>query len=148
MLPLLPATMSASADQSETTHNPPAVLEADDHVDEAYVTDDESTFTASVTSSIRAYRHENGRRYHAYKDGSYMVPNDELENDRLDFQHAMFQRTLDGKLHVAPIPQDVQNVLDVGTGTGIWAIDFADEYPSARVIGTDLSPIQPGMLVF
>ena len=29
------------------------------------------------------------------------------------------------------------------TGTGIWAIDFADEHPSAEVIGTDLSPIQP-----
>jgi SAM-dependent methyltransferase len=26
---------------------------------------------------------------------------------------------------------------------GIWAIDFADAYPNARVIGTDLSPIQP-----
>lgn len=28
-------------------------------------------------------------------------------------------------------------------GTGIWAIDLADEYPSAEVIGTDLSAIQP-----
>lgn len=37
----------------------------------------------------------------------------------------------------------MQNVLDVGTGTGIWAIDFANAYPNARVIGTDLSPIQP-----
>jgi SAM-dependent methyltransferase len=34
-------------------------------------------------------------------------------------------------------------VLDLGTGTGIWAIEFADQYPSASVIGTDLSPIQP-----
>lgn len=34
-------------------------------------------------------------------------------------------------------------MLDVGTGTGIWAIDFADEYPNAEIIGTDLSPIQP-----
>jgi methylase of polypeptide subunit release factors len=34
-------------------------------------------------------------------------------------------------------------VLDLGTGTGIWAIDFADQFPSAIVIGTDLSPIQP-----
>jgi methylase of polypeptide subunit release factors len=31
----------------------------------------------------------------------------------------------------------------VGTGTGIWAIDIADELPDAVVVGTDLSPIQP-----
>lgn len=35
-------------------------------------------------------------------------------------------------------------MLDFGTGTGIWAIDFADEFPSASVFDTDLSPIQPG----
>lgn len=33
-------------------------------------------------------------------------------------------------------------VIDIGTGTGIWAIDFADEHPESEVIGTDLSPIQ------
>jgi trans-aconitate methyltransferase len=50
--------------------------------------------------------------------------------------------TLDGALYRAPI-KNVQNVLDVGTGTGIWAIEFAEENPSATVLGTDLSPIQP-----
>jgi SAM-dependent methyltransferase len=34
-------------------------------------------------------------------------------------------------------------VLDIGTGTGIWAIDFADAFPEAAVTGLDLSPIQP-----
>ena len=137
------------ARNTEPAQNPPAVLEVDDDPasDETYDTDNDSAITASVTSSIRAYRQENGRTYHAYKEGSYMFPNDELENDRLDFQHAIFLRTLGGKLHLAPIPGDVQNVLDIGTGTGIWAIDFADEYPSARVVGTDLSPIQPGLYV-
>ncbi|KAM0411424.1 hypothetical protein ACHAPD_009636 [Fusarium lateritium] len=32
---------------------------------------------------------------------------------------------------------------DIGTGTGIWAIEFADQFPNASVIGTDLAPIQP-----
>lgn len=46
-------------------------------------------------------------------------------------------------MFLAPIGDNPQNVLDVGTGTGIWAIDFADQFPSAQVIGFDLSPIQP-----
>jgi SAM-dependent methyltransferase len=45
------------------------------------------------------------------------------------------------KLFFAPV--DPSCVLDVGTGTGIWAVDLADAYPAAEVIGTDLSPIQP-----
>lgn len=34
-------------------------------------------------------------------------------------------------------------ILDIGTGTGVWAIEMGDLYPSAQVIGTDLSSIQP-----
>lgn len=63
--------------------------------------------------------------------------------DRLDLQHHAFRLTLDGQLYRAPIPKDVHRVLDLGCGTGIWAIEFSDEFPSAQVLGTDLSPIQP-----
>lgn len=58
-----------------------------------------------------------------------------------DLQHAISLKLLDGKLHLAPL-KDPQKVLDVGTGTGVWAIDFSEEYPDAEVLGTDLSPIQ------
>lgn len=34
------------------------------------------------------------------------------------------------------------NALDIGTGTGIWARDFARKHPRTNVIGTDLSLIQ------
>lgn len=50
--------------------------------------------------------------------------------------------TYANKLFFAPLHQP-RRVLDVGTGTGIWAIDFADEYPECQVIGIDLSPGQP-----
>jgi len=57
-------------------------------------------------------------------------------------KHAMMLELTDGKLHFAPIKED-GSILDLGTGTGIWAIDMGDKYPGATVTGVDLSPIQP-----
>jgi ubiquinone/menaquinone biosynthesis C-methylase UbiE len=34
-------------------------------------------------------------------------------------------------------------VVDVGTGSGLWALEVADQFPDAEIIGTDLSPVQP-----
>lgn len=49
----------------------------------------------------------------------------------------------DDKLAIAPVGDNPQRVLDVGMGTGIWAINFAGRYPGAEVIGADISLIQP-----
>ncbi|KAI4095626.1 MAG: hypothetical protein LQ344_001557 [Seirophora lacunosa] len=102
-----------------------------------------ASYTTSITSTITNYKEENGRRYHAYKDGSYVYPNDEQETERLDIMHKMTEVTLGGKLNLAPIPEDPKRILDIGTGTGIWAIEIGDKYPNAEVLGNDLSPIQP-----
>ncbi|KAI0121289.1 S-adenosyl-L-methionine-dependent methyltransferase [Xylariales sp. AK1849] len=84
-----------------------------------------------------------GRTYHGYKEGKYFLPNDAAEQDRLDFQHAGVTILLGGKLSWAPFTISPNHVLDVATGTGIWAIEFAQQNPSAKVVGTDLSAIQP-----
>ncbi|KAI5455697.1 S-adenosyl-L-methionine-dependent methyltransferase [Mariannaea sp. PMI_226] len=127
------------------------VLVADEVADDrdSSLGDEAASSTQSISSSILNYRQENGRTYHAYKDGKYNLPNDEHENDRLDLQHALFLRTFDDKLGLAPPNErnsDVQRVLDVGTGTGIWAMDYADEHPNAEVFGVDLSPTQPSFV--
>lgn len=93
-------------------------MQIDDDADSA-LGDDFSTYSASLASSVVNYRYENGRRYHGYRDGSYMVPNDEAEQERLDLLHHLFRMMLDGALFAAPISKDVQRILDVGTGTGI-----------------------------
>jgi ubiquinone/menaquinone biosynthesis C-methylase UbiE len=41
-----------------------------------------------------------------------------------DLQNHIWSLTLQGKLHLAPLPEFPQRVLDIGCGTGIWAIDF------------------------
>lgn len=55
----------------------------------------------------------------------------------------MYIITLDGKRALNPGADTAKRVLDLGTGTGIWALEFAEEHPAAEVIGVDLSPIQP-----
>jgi ribosomal protein L11 methylase PrmA len=37
-------------------------------------------------------------------------------------KHAMVVNLCGGKLHYAPL-NNPQNIIDIGTGTGIWAID-------------------------
>ncbi|RMJ13142.1 hypothetical protein CDV36_007190 [Fusarium kuroshium] len=98
--------------------------------------------TTSTTSSIFNYQYENGRRYHAYRAGQYLLPNDETEQERLDIIHHIFTLALKGDICKTKL-ENPQSILDVGTGTGLWAMEIGDQYPSAEVIGTDLSPIQP-----
>lgn len=109
--------------------------------------DANSSSSTSLASSILHYEYSNGRRYAGYRSGQYLLPNDEQEQDRLDLLHHIFLLILGGKLYDAPLSSspgfEIKRVLDIGTGTGIWAIDFADEFPGAEIIGTDLSPIQP-----
>ena len=48
---------------------------------------------ASLTSSVLEYEFENGRRYYAYKAGSYPLPNDEVRVfvATLGLQHASYE---------------------------------------------------------
>jgi len=86
--------------------------------------------------------------------------------------HAMMMEVTNGRLFYAPIDESPQKIVDLGTGTGIWAIEgkrlneplflttttstrsrvtkltnysciVGDLFPSAEVTGLDLSPIQP-----
>ncbi|KAK0612613.1 S-adenosyl-L-methionine-dependent methyltransferase, partial [Bombardia bombarda] len=99
--------------------------------------------TASLTESILQYRLVHGRTYKSSTTNDYWAPNDDLQNDGLDLFDNAATVLLGDKLFLAPIGENPHRVLDVGTGTGLWAIDFADAYPGAEVTATDISPIQP-----
>ena len=51
----------------------------------------------------------------------------------LEIMHNVWLLTLRGGLAMSPNVGDAKRVLDLGTGSGIWAIDYADTYPEAEV---------------
>ncbi|KAG4418058.1 hypothetical protein IFR04_008795 [Cadophora malorum] len=125
------AGQPAVISQTDSDLNPPDAqiaveIDTDDsfETDSALGSDTDASSTASLTSSVLNYKYENVA-------------------DRLDLVHHVWKLILRGELYRAPISKNIQRVLDIGTGTGIWAIEFADEFPSVTVIASDLSPIQP-----
>ncbi|TPX15023.1 uncharacterized protein E0L32_004853 [Thyridium curvatum] len=124
------------------------VLEADDEMSLL-------SSTASLRSSILSTRDENGRQYHGYKDGKYVLPIDQAydmvvtlanafaqeELYRQEYQYNLCLNTFGG-YSFAPL-NTVHRVLDVGCGLGFWACEFTEKHPEAEIIGVDLSPIQP-----
>ncbi|KAL4951163.1 S-adenosyl-L-methionine-dependent methyltransferase [Aspergillus filifer] len=124
---------------------PEQVIEVEDDADSTLGSQIAASETASLNSLVLQFEYENGRRYHSYQSGHYAFPNDEDELARMDLEHHIFLLLIDGELHLAPL-KNPQRILDLGTGTGIWAVDAADKYPSAEVLGTDLSPVQPSFV--
>jgi hypothetical protein len=79
--------------------------------------------STSLNSSILQHSFVNGRRYHRYRHGRYPIPNDDTEQHREDMLHTMMLEATDGKLYYAPIGNHIQKIIDLGTGTGLWAMD-------------------------
>jgi SAM-dependent methyltransferase len=111
--------------------------------------DEEAESSKSLASTSDFYRYENGRRYHTFRDGSYWGPNDQLNSQHEKIFHHLMLLTLDDKLYLAPLTTRPKHVIDLGTGTGRWASDFADHHEDAEVLGVDLSrvedPVQPNL---
>jgi ubiquinone/menaquinone biosynthesis C-methylase UbiE len=81
---------------------------------------------------------EDGRRHRV--DAPYLLPKDEKEVQRLDYQHFIFRQILQGNCFapVSPLLEKGCRVLDVGCGTGRWGHEIATNYPHTQVIGFDL----------
>ncbi|KAK3951688.1 S-adenosyl-L-methionine-dependent methyltransferase [Pseudoneurospora amorphoporcata] len=103
-------------------------VQAEDAADD---TDDTASTIGSITSSTTSL----SRSIFEYRKNVSQRP--------MDLFHHLNTLVLSGKLYLAPLPKNIQKAVGIGTGTGIWAIDFADEFPDTEVIGTGVSPIQP-----
>ncbi|CCE35183.1 uncharacterized protein CPUR_02114 [Claviceps purpurea 20.1] len=119
--------------------------DAEDRSDIDSVFSKSQSSTASVASSILEYRQIRGRTYHSDKFATnYFLPNDDQQLETEELNHHYLTILFDDQLFLAPLEEDkIHRVLDVGTGSGIWAIEFGDRFPNASVVGTDISPCQP-----
>ena len=93
---------------SDNTGSPKQTEEEDSTFGEGAASD-----TTSLACSILNYKYENGRRYHAFHEGEYPLPNDEQEQDRLDLLHHLHLLILDGYLYLAPIKNDIRRLSKV-----------------------------------
>ncbi|KAJ4161582.1 uncharacterized protein LMH87_007613 [Akanthomyces muscarius] len=89
------------------------------------------------------WRH--GRFYGSWRRDLYLFPIDQEEMRRLDIFHKFFLLARKGFPFSYPIHHSLPaSILDLGTGTGIWAIYVAEEIlPAAHVTAVDLNRVQP-----
>ncbi|KAK5998338.1 Methyltransferase pytC [Cladobotryum mycophilum] len=146
-------------DEGNMNHSPDSPGELDDHHDhddQDHGDDDDnmsdygdsivSEFT-TIRSNCLHFEYENGRRYQGLITGRYGLPNDEPEQAREGYKHKLYSDyVLGGKHFLAPIGNNPQKIVDLGCGAGFWPLDVAELYPSAKIIGSDISPIQPPWL--
>ncbi|KAK1995447.1 methyltransferase domain-containing protein [Colletotrichum falcatum] len=109
-------------------------LDRDDDGDASDAGSDFSSVSVDELPPIRAY----GHTYHG--SGRLLMPNDESERARLEIQHQLFKLCLEGGLTATKLPKDQPlNILDIGTGTGNWAVEMGEQYPLAKIMGIDIS---------
>ncbi|KXJ84626.1 methyltransferase LaeA, partial [Microdochium bolleyi] len=80
------------------------------------------------------YFAENGRYYDTFEPGQYVFPCDQDELNRLDIFHKLItlargHKEPNGGLFQHPLPQNPK-IIDMGCGSGIWAVDMAECAPS------------------
>ncbi|KAI0473770.1 methyltransferase LaeA [Xylariaceae sp. FL0804] len=117
--------------------------------------------SSTADAHLRGYYEENGRWYSHFGD-RYLFPLDELELDKLDIFHKILLIVRQEQLHTRELPPNPR-ILDLGTGSGIWAIHMAEQlfgrglydakdYPPPesglpqgppRIFGWDLTTSQP-----
>ncbi|KAJ3496093.1 hypothetical protein NLG97_g2917 [Lecanicillium saksenae] len=90
-------------------------------------------------------------RWFASKQGPYQFPIDAEERDRLDKLNQFFLLARGYNAFSCPVrrgnPANPTRVLDLGAGTGIWAIQVAEEFlPESQVVAVDLNRIQPAFI--
>lgn len=107
-----------------------------------------TSYTAATDTSEGLIRMERGRAFNVLSE-TYSLPTDTDEWNRLDKQHMAITLGLGGLypapdvVHAVLAPQVgvTKRIVDLGCGTGVWAIEMAREFPHCEVVGIDLARV-------
>ncbi|KAG9044043.1 hypothetical protein FS837_008858 [Tulasnella sp. UAMH 9824] len=111
------------------------------------VSDTPSLVSFHSSADGHLFKTMHGRAFNNQSD-LYSLPADDHEHSRLDIQHLALRLHL-GSLYASkhlvetalkPNPDCPPAILDVGTGSGRWALDMAIQFPHAEVVGLDIVP--------
>ncbi|RCH84491.1 hypothetical protein CU098_001335, partial [Rhizopus stolonifer] len=111
------------------------------------------TISSPTTSSKQAnsdaggynYKYSDGRRYQGHDNVSYLLPNDDDENDRIHQQHWILRYAFQCNFH-APVTKMLEEgitVLDSGCGPATWTFEIGESYPRSKIYGVDASCVFP-----
>ncbi|KAH9217111.1 S-adenosyl-L-methionine-dependent methyltransferase [Leptodontidium sp. 2 PMI_412] len=132
--------MSSTAEEEFAAKVAHTVKDSQDAAREALVVDDELQAETESEAAVA----EDGILVEGSAEGTYFLPNHQSEQTRLNLQHQLFLLSFNDKLALAPISENaIKHVLDIGTGSGIWPVEFAEKYPNTQVLGFDISPCAP-----
>ncbi|KAG8896489.1 hypothetical protein FRC00_005877 [Tulasnella sp. 408] len=107
---------------------------------------------SSVAETERNLTTTDGRGFQQQND-AYTLPTDRNEHSRLDLQHEAVRIILGGELYQTPElvraalslrENTKRRILDIGAGSGKWAIEMAEEFPHVDILGIDL--MEPDIL--
>ncbi|KAJ7343431.1 S-adenosyl-L-methionine-dependent methyltransferase, partial [Mycena albidolilacea] len=92
------------------------------------------------------FREIHGRRFNTLNP-TYFLPADDEEIKRSSLLHRLIKFIFGGRIYTGPLREVVQfgpyrKALDLGTGSGEWAVELSDEISYVFVTGVDSAPIQ------
>ncbi|KAF7723939.1 hypothetical protein EC973_001511 [Apophysomyces ossiformis] len=104
------------------------------------LTNDETSPSHSLTSLPL------DRVYHDVETSTYWLPKDEEEQERLTVQHLAIKELYNGNV-LSRTPEFVDlekgcDVLDIGCGSGMWAMDMGMAYPNSKFTGVDIADVR------
>ncbi|TFK55516.1 S-adenosyl-L-methionine-dependent methyltransferase [Heliocybe sulcata] len=97
--------------------------------------------SVSAESQSTPIQHHS-RSYQTYPGAQYILPSDEDERARLELQHRVLQRAIGPRLVIPTLSlQPGDQVLDCGTGSGVWLMDLSKQVTSdVSLFGIDIEP--------